>query len=115
MIRRPPRSTLFPYTTLFRSLARVDVPDAPHHPDRVTHRGDRLGGREPPSTHGLDRVPEGTRSQAQLEPAATEQVEAGRGAGDDGGRAPREGGEGGGPPHPPGVGGGGRRRRPGVG
>src|SRR2546430_7462231 len=25
MIRRPPRSTLFPYTTLFRSAARVDV------------------------------------------------------------------------------------------
>src|SRR3989454_8134569 len=25
MIRRPPRSTLFPYTTLFRSLGRVDV------------------------------------------------------------------------------------------
>src|SRR2546422_7614115 len=25
MIRRPPRSTLFPYTTLFRSLARDDV------------------------------------------------------------------------------------------
>src|SRR5258707_5877195 len=24
MIRRPPRSTLFPYTTLFRSLVRVD-------------------------------------------------------------------------------------------
>src|SRR3712207_8094539 len=24
MIRRPPRSTLFPYTTLFRSLMRVD-------------------------------------------------------------------------------------------
>src|SRR2546422_9658388 len=24
MIRRPPRSTLFPYTTLFRSLGRVD-------------------------------------------------------------------------------------------
>src|SRR3712207_8309024 len=29
MIRRPPRSTLFPYTTLFRS----DVPNA--NPDRV--------------------------------------------------------------------------------
>src|SRR2546425_9666891 len=28
MIRRPPRSTLFPYTTLFRSLARRD--DAVH-------------------------------------------------------------------------------------
>src|SRR2546428_11513227 len=24
MIRRPPRSTLFPYTTLFRSLSRLD-------------------------------------------------------------------------------------------
>src|SRR5687767_15409983 len=27
MIRRPPRSTLFPYTTLFRSM-QVDVPEA---------------------------------------------------------------------------------------
>src|SRR5690349_23609314 len=28
MIRRPPRSTLFPYTTLFRSLAqRIDGPE----------------------------------------------------------------------------------------
>src|SRR2546429_5597261 len=25
MIRRPPRSTLFPYTTLFRSLLSIDV------------------------------------------------------------------------------------------
>src|SRR5258708_18442053 len=25
MIRRPPRSTLFPYTTLFRSIARPDL------------------------------------------------------------------------------------------
>src|SRR5258708_10965982 len=25
MIRRPPRSTLFPYTTLFRSHGRIDV------------------------------------------------------------------------------------------
>src|SRR3989441_12446677 len=28
MIRRPPRSTLFPYTTLFRSQIRVDVTEA---------------------------------------------------------------------------------------
>src|SRR5260221_660511 len=28
MIRRPPRSTLFPYTTLFRSTARCLVADA---------------------------------------------------------------------------------------
>src|SRR5947208_12767928 len=27
MIRRPPRSTLFPYTTLFRSCRRVRRPD----------------------------------------------------------------------------------------
>src|SRR5256885_12715992 len=25
MIRRPPRSTLFPYTTLFRSLKKIDL------------------------------------------------------------------------------------------
>src|SRR2546422_8292739 len=30
MIRRPPRSTLFPYTTLFRSV--------PHRPGRPRHR-----------------------------------------------------------------------------
>src|SRR3712207_8038620 len=28
-IRRPPRSTLFPYTTLFRSPGRVQRPDDP--------------------------------------------------------------------------------------
>src|SRR5258708_20629320 len=28
MIRRPPRSTLFPYTTLFRSVAALDVEHA---------------------------------------------------------------------------------------
>src|SRR5690348_18007409 len=28
MIRRPPRSTLFPYTTLFRSDSRVASPDS---------------------------------------------------------------------------------------
>src|SRR5260221_3563915 len=35
MIRRPPRSTLFPYTTLFRSQAAVELlvelPRTPHH------------------------------------------------------------------------------------
>src|SRR2546430_5191436 len=30
MIRRPPRSTLFPYTTLFRSVAEVSLP-FPHY------------------------------------------------------------------------------------
>src|SRR2546427_1572018 len=35
MIRRPPRSTLFPYTTLFRSLRRVSL-----------HRRVRPGARQ---------------------------------------------------------------------
>src|SRR3712207_8657837 len=51
MIRRPPRSTLFPYTTLFRSFRRgaphLTVPDAavalaPPHPLRVFLAPDRL-------------------------------------------------------------------------
>src|SRR3712207_7118417 len=33
MIRRPPRSTLFPYTTLFRSMTRTDVTVQVREPD----------------------------------------------------------------------------------
>src|SRR2546425_11527143 len=41
MIRRPPRSTLFPYTTLFRSLeGRPRVVVLVHHP--VEHRLERV-------------------------------------------------------------------------
>src|SRR2546430_8045796 len=53
MIRRPPRSTLFPYTTLFRSekLARVEPDECrqdvrqsgdprPHHFDQLVDRSD---------------------------------------------------------------------------
>src|SRR2546422_10381754 len=39
MIRRPPRSTLFPYTTLFRSRSR-DAPPADRGSDRVMCPGD---------------------------------------------------------------------------
>src|SRR2546421_8952812 len=38
MIRRPPRSTLFPYTTLFRSDRCPTVPP-PHRPDPLRRRG----------------------------------------------------------------------------
>src|SRR3712207_8384945 len=38
MIRRPPRSTLFPYTTLFRSRVRLGPPD-------LRHRGQAEGER----------------------------------------------------------------------
>src|SRR5256885_12921540 len=42
MIRRPPRSTLFPYTTLFRSLESIDM--RPQHHLRVLQ--DRLDQRQ---------------------------------------------------------------------
>src|SRR2546430_9630628 len=44
MIRRPPRSTLFPYTTLFRS-GLIDRPagfDQHHDPPRPFQRGAKL-------------------------------------------------------------------------
>src|SRR5258708_14146730 len=52
MIRRPPRSTLFPYTTLFRSLCMPpeDVllqrikDDILRHAPRIASRGRRLVG-----------------------------------------------------------------------
>src|SRR3712207_8559235 len=55
MIRRPPRSTLFPYTTLFRSLAvprgdvdRVQIRGSMHHTDT------NLVRRERPQIHAHD-------------------------------------------------------------
>src|SRR3712207_7976004 len=38
MIRRPPRSTLFPYTTLFRSCAASTVPPSSSWPSTSTAR-----------------------------------------------------------------------------
>src|SRR2546429_9953297 len=44
MIRRPPRSTLFPYTTLFRSrsVGTVGIPGLPHISVRFPHPPTRL-------------------------------------------------------------------------
>src|SRR3712207_8861744 len=65
MIRRPPRSTLFPYTTLFRSPrdAASDVPLDPRAPDRrparaaaarrARHRARRAGRRSEEHTSEL--------------------------------------------------------------
>src|SRR2546430_9132539 len=51
MIRRPPRSTLFPYTTLFRSLqTRVPV-----------HQGDHGGEHGPLVDVARDQVHQGHR------------------------------------------------------
>src|SRR3712207_7454564 len=50
MIRRPPRSTLFPYTTLFRSLDREGRPSKPRgFPPDVTAVSPR------PTRHAHDR------------------------------------------------------------
>src|SRR5256886_11880622 len=60
MIRRPPRSTLFPYTTLFRSLADAEDTDAPRIVDVVVdgaldtarlHRADDGLGVAAPGEH----------------------------------------------------------------
>src|SRR3712207_8139546 len=39
MIRRPPRSTLFPYTTLFRSVQIDHVLETHNHADHVSGHG----------------------------------------------------------------------------
>src|SRR5258708_15158332 len=51
MIRRPPRSTLFPYTTLFRSMSAIQLPLAyiASDPMFVT----KLGGSQIPAILGI--------------------------------------------------------------
>src|SRR2546426_2905796 len=48
MIRRPPRSTLFPYTTLFRSLVLLRRREARRefHDRDVARHADRVGQRQ---------------------------------------------------------------------
>src|SRR2546430_11679463 len=70
MIRRPPRSTLFPYTTLFRSLARereelpprrLRVPARQPEPGRADRR---RGKRQPEHDRGArHRRPDVHRSE----------------------------------------------------
>src|SRR2546421_7887836 len=49
MIRRPPRSTLFPYTTLFRSAHSV-------HAELRATRGSRLGAHRGGARHGRQQL-----------------------------------------------------------
>src|SRR5436309_11976783 len=56
MIRRPPRSTLFPYTTLFRSPAQARRAQGLRH----WLPGDRQRGRPVQPVHGVSR---GSRSE----------------------------------------------------
>src|SRR2546426_5073148 len=57
MIRRPPRSTLFPYTTLFRSLER-EVVGIPARPDLLVDAPrdlELVGDRAPAQDGSLDQ------------------------------------------------------------
>src|SRR3712207_9164856 len=68
MIRRPPRSTLFPYTTLFRSALApphlaADLDDLPGAGDRlvVGHAVEALDDLWPRRAEAEDRPPAGER------------------------------------------------------
>src|SRR2546426_5695208 len=50
MIRRPPRSTLFPYTTLFRSRWRPSRGKPPPHHQRLQEKDAREQGDSPAQT-----------------------------------------------------------------
>src|SRR3712207_7600760 len=59
MIRRPPRSTLFPYTTLFRSPPQASDRPAPVVRQPALRRAGPRAPRRPPCT----RQPRGPRSE----------------------------------------------------
>src|SRR2546422_6371091 len=67
MIRRPPRSTLFPYTTLFRSRPWCPHRHAPnahgHRPLDVVAGSGGGCGREPALAPGADALPVPARSE----------------------------------------------------
>src|SRR5256885_10477469 len=57
MIRRPPRSTLFPYTTLFRSDTNDRCFDHARHPDGLGHqRKSAATGRTHGAAAGVGRA-----------------------------------------------------------
>src|SRR3712207_8043473 len=58
MIRRPPRSTLFPYTTLFRSG------DAALRARRSDHEADRGGAARAAGTSGVGAVQDAEAAEA---------------------------------------------------
>src|SRR5690349_23940206 len=53
MIRRPPRSTLFPYTTLFRSRERAHLPLVVDREGRIGHRAADVPARSEEHTSEL--------------------------------------------------------------
>src|SRR5437870_7675247 len=60
MLRRPPRSTLFPYTTLFRSLQRLAALDSEDPGSKWSRATDRLWCTRRPSWRKRPRSEEHT-------------------------------------------------------
>src|SRR5258708_31450796 len=77
MIRRPPRSTLFPYTTLFRSLdyqARMEQVDLDLRPENIDASISGIGTTRPEEVRNQRRFllqNEKKRIQAQLDRKST--------------------------------------------
>src|SRR3712207_7886115 len=61
MIRRPPRSTLFPYTTRFRSRGTGRHPDGRRLPRGAAAAGYRTLPRERPAARGTTETAGGRR------------------------------------------------------
>src|SRR5256886_9824500 len=65
MIRRPPRSTLFPYTTLFRSQVGLPHPQE-QHPGRDDHEGEQRPDRHQASRLRSEEHTSELQSQSNL-------------------------------------------------
>src|SRR2546428_4683267 len=70
MIRRPPRSTLFPYTTLFRSRhggGAARPGDRSAGPDEGDERGRRVHGRSEKGPQSLVHPPRSEEHTSELQ------------------------------------------------
>src|SRR2546422_2202700 len=70
MIRRPPRSTLFPYTTLFRSAKSCKHFLIAQYFDEMTSEADRLHGE-----HCIANPPGRRRTLRRMSPATSRSEE----------------------------------------
>src|SRR3712207_7012608 len=70
MIRRPPRSTLFPYTTLFRSTV-LEALEAPGREDHAEVLAEVPGGRDVGVADDRGRARAGLRPGAPLDRKST--------------------------------------------
>src|SRR3989441_8036292 len=81
MIRRPPRSTLFPYTTLFRSRNDERAESVPGHDQRHFHDGGNVSAEVEPE----ERYDAGEPRSEAGEPARAQWLVGARPPGEGGG------------------------------